>query len=338
MVKKDYTPYSHKEVRNILKWLTGKQNSWLKLYDIEGEEIVEFYGRFTMVNETIADSRVLGFICTFTATSPFGYSALRDVRQTFTNTETIIIENDTDDPENLVKPYVTITPTSDILKLTITNKTTNRQTIIEDIKAGEKITIDNENKLVFSNDIYRVIGSKMYGEVDGDYTTNYPIWIEFCDGDNELVFDFSSKLRPQTKLAVITLASNVCGKILPVARIASICKQRGIILICDASQGAGCIPINVKSIGADVVCFAGHKSLYGPQGTGGAIFCTDKIPNSVIFLISPSITSPTLCDSAKFFQGFGVHCFNPREIRRFSRSISKTITSTLAPVEITFEG
>lgn len=100
--------------------------------------------------------------------------------------------------------------------------------------------------------------------------------------DNELVFDFSSKLKPQTKLAVITLASNLCGKILPVARIASICKQRGIILICDASQGAGCIPINVKSLGADVVCFAGHKSLYGPQGTGGAVFCTDRIPESII--------------------------------------------------------
>lgn len=100
--------------------------------------------------------------------------------------------------------------------------------------------------------------------------------------ENEIVYDFTSKIKPNTTIAVITLASNICGKILPVAKIASVCRKRGIILICDAAQGAGCVPINVKALGIDVLCFAGHKGLYGPQGTGGVLFCNNKLPFPII--------------------------------------------------------
>lgn len=100
--------------------------------------------------------------------------------------------------------------------------------------------------------------------------------------ENDIIYDFVSKIRPNTRMAVVTLASNVCGKILPISKIASVCRKRGIIFICDASQGAGCVPINVTSLGIDVLCFAGHKSLYGPQGTGGVIFCSNNEPKSII--------------------------------------------------------
>lgn len=99
---------------------------------------------------------------------------------------------------------------------------------------------------------------------------------------NDLLYDFSSKIRPNTRMAVVTLASNVTGKILPVASLASICRKRGILLVCDASQAAGCVPINVPSLGIDVLCFAGHKGLYGPQGVGGALFYTDIEPNAIL--------------------------------------------------------
>lgn len=99
--------------------------------------------------------------------------------------------------------------------------------------------------------------------------------------DSETVYDFVSKIKSNTKMAVVSLASNVSGKIIPVAKLAQICKQRGILLICDASQGAGCVPVNVKALGVDVLCFAGHKSLYGPQGTGGALFCCNKEPKCI---------------------------------------------------------
>ncbi len=100
--------------------------------------------------------------------------------------------------------------------------------------------------------------------------------------DKEIVNDFRSKIKPQTTLAVVTLASNVCGRILPVADLAAVCRKKGILLICDVSQCAGAFPINAGTLGADVLCFAGHKSLYGPQGVGGAVFLTDKRPTAVI--------------------------------------------------------
>lgn len=90
--------------------------------------------------------------------------------------------------------------------------------------------------------------------------------------EREIVYDFVSKIRPNTRMAVVTLASNVCGKILPIASLADICRKRNILLICDASQAAGCVPINVKALGVDVLCFAGHKSLYGPPGAAAALY------------------------------------------------------------------
>lgn len=100
--------------------------------------------------------------------------------------------------------------------------------------------------------------------------------------ESEIIFDFTSKIKPQTTIVVVTLASNVCGRILPISKLASLCHKKGIILICDASQGAGCVPINVKALGIDVLCFAGHKGLYGPQGTGGILFCCNKYPSTII--------------------------------------------------------
>ena len=52
-------------------------------------------------------------------------------------------------------------------------------------------------------------------------------------------------------------------------RIASIAHEAGALLVVDASQSAGCVPIDMASMGLDVVCFTGHKGLMGPQGTGG---------------------------------------------------------------------
>ena len=91
MVKKDFSDFSKSEIRAILRWMTArKQNSWLKLYDQDREEICEYFGRFTVVEEQTADSRVIGFTCTFTSCYPYAFSPIREIKQTFSNTETII--------------------------------------------------------------------------------------------------------------------------------------------------------------------------------------------------------------------------------------------------------
>jgi hypothetical protein len=189
LVKKDYSDFTNAEKRAILRWLTArKQNSWLKLYDQDGEEICEYYGRFTMVEEQTADSRVIGFTCTFTSTHPYAFSPIRDVQQTFTGKEQIIVENDSDVVDNVVRPYMAIKPNKAISKLSIKNETTNIITYIKNIKANETLVIDNENKLAYSDNIYRTLGSDFYGDVDG-FVTNYPVWIELIPGDNKLIID-----------------------------------------------------------------------------------------------------------------------------------------------------
>ena len=62
--------------------------------------------------------------------------------------------------------------------------------------------------------------------------------------------------------------SNVFGFILPIEEISRLCKRFDTPLIIDASQSAGCVPINFTALGAQFIAMPGHKALYGPQGTG----------------------------------------------------------------------
>ncbi|MDD6189766.1 MAG: aminotransferase class V-fold PLP-dependent enzyme [Clostridiales bacterium] len=79
---------------------------------------------------------------------------------------------------------------------------------------------------------------------------------------------FDKALTPETKLAVVNHVSNVFGFVLPVERIAKLCRERRIPLVVDASQAAGVLDIDFQRLGADFVAMPGHKGLYGPQGTG----------------------------------------------------------------------
>ena len=81
--------------------------------------------------------------------------------------------------------------------------------------------------------------------------------------------DFAPLFRPNTKAVVCTHASNLTGNMLDIARIAEIAHAHGALLIVDASQTAGTVPIDMTALGVDVLCFTGHKGLMGPQGTGG---------------------------------------------------------------------
>jgi cysteine desulfurase family protein len=76
-------------------------------------------------------------------------------------------------------------------------------------------------------------------------------------------------LTENTRLVVLTHGSNVTGSILPIEEIGRLTRARGIRLLVDVAQTAGLFPIDVESMGIDMLAFTGHKSLYGPQGTGG---------------------------------------------------------------------
>lgn len=80
---------------------------------------------------------------------------------------------------------------------------------------------------------------------------------------------FASLFRPNTKAVICTHASNLTGNMLDLACIAAMAHEHGALLIVDASQTAGAVPIDMTAMGVDVLCFTGHKGLMGPQGTGG---------------------------------------------------------------------
>lgn len=75
-------------------------------------------------------------------------------------------------------------------------------------------------------------------------------------------------IRPNTKLIVVTHASNVTGAIQPLAKIGAIARHRGILFLVDAAQTLGHLPLSVADTGADLVASPGHKGLLGPLGTG----------------------------------------------------------------------
>lgn len=81
--------------------------------------------------------------------------------------------------------------------------------------------------------------------------------------------DFERLMKPNTRAVVCTNASNLTGTVLDIERIAKTAHSHGALVIVDASQTAGCWPIDMEKMGIDVLCFTGHKGLMGPQGTGG---------------------------------------------------------------------
>ena len=76
-------------------------------------------------------------------------------------------------------------------------------------------------------------------------------------------------LQVPTRLLVVTHASNLTGDVYDVARMAEIAHAHGALVCVDAAQTAGCYPIDMAADRLDIVCFTGHKGLFGPQGTGG---------------------------------------------------------------------
>ncbi len=88
-------------------------------------------------------------------------------------------------------------------------------------------------------------------------------------------------LTVPTRLVVVTHASNVTGTLLPVAEITRLAHHAGALVLVDAAQTAGTVPIDMAGLGIDLLAFTGHKGLQGPPGTGGLVL-SDRMESGLI--------------------------------------------------------
>jgi cysteine desulfurase / selenocysteine lyase len=87
--------------------------------------------------------------------------------------------------------------------------------------------------------------------------------------DGALDLEAAGELLEGARLLVVNATSNVLGTVLPLEALSQMARERGVLVLVDGAQSAGCIPQAPAALGADLFAFTGHKSLLGPQGIGG---------------------------------------------------------------------
>ncbi|HUL30015.1 MAG TPA: aminotransferase class V-fold PLP-dependent enzyme [Thermodesulfobacteriota bacterium] len=83
--------------------------------------------------------------------------------------------------------------------------------------------------------------------------------------------EIERKIQTNTKMVVLNHASNVTGTLLPIEEVGLIVRKRNLLFLVDAAQTAGAFRLDIEKDNIDLLAFTGHKSLYGPQGTGGLV-------------------------------------------------------------------
>lgn len=113
------------------------------------------------------------------------------------------------------------------------------------------------------NSVLRILGEKMKsGDIEASFVSPSP------DGFIDPAA-YARLIRKNTSLMILTHAANTTGAVQPVKAVATIGRLHGIRTLIDGAQAAGETEVSVRSIGCDLYAFPGHKSLLGPQGTGG---------------------------------------------------------------------
>lgn len=120
---------------------------------------------------------------------------------------------------------------------------------------------------------------------------HHNVELDIVDADSKgflSIHKIRKAIRPNTKMILLSQASNVTGSIQPIKEIGEICKKHNIFFILDTAQGAGTLKTDFNELNLSALAFTGHKSLLGPQGIGGFI-----INNSFNKICKPLILGGT---------------------------------------------
>lgn len=173
----------------------------------------------------------------------------------------------------------------------------NREVFLARERIARFFNYDKIENVIFTNNITSSLNILIKGTLkEGDHVItssiehnsvirpiisckeNLNVEVDFVESDaNGFIdpHDIEKLIKENTKLVVVTHASNVIGAIQPIKEIGNICKRYGVFFIIDTAQSAGSVPINFKEINASALAFTGHKGLLGPQGIGGFIIDDD---------------------------------------------------------------
>lgn len=112
--------------------------------------------------------------------------------------------------------------------------------------------------------------------------------------------DVEKMIRKETKLVIVLHASNVCGTVVPIEAIGTVCKEHQVFFAVDTAQSAGTIQVDMQKANIDFLAFTGHKGLLGPQGIGGFLI-SEELDKELTPLIaggtgsiSDSLEMPTM--------------------------------------------
>ena len=149
----DIQPY---KVRSVLRWLTGsRQNAWMNVYNVDGDIVCSYLGRFTDVKLQKMDARVIGIVAYFTATTPWAYSDVQTVTMQLNGATNFSIDNESDELYSLIYPRIIYKNTQNDASLSIKNNTVGEETVFKKLQQGEIITIDN-NFVAYSDNTSRI--------------------------------------------------------------------------------------------------------------------------------------------------------------------------------------
>ncbi|GJM36178.1 MAG: cysteine desulfurase IscS [Saprospiraceae bacterium] len=131
-------------------------------------------------------------------------------------------------------------------------------------KGNHIITLKTEHKAVLDScgKIEKMGGEVTYLDVNYDGTVD--------------LAKLEAAIKPSTILVSVMWANNETGVIQPMKEIGEICAKHGVLLMSDATQAVGKIPVNPKEVGVHLMAFSAHK-MYGPKGVG-ALFVNRKKP------------------------------------------------------------
>ena len=185
------------KVRSVLKWLTGsRQSAWLNIYNLDGEPVCSYLGRFTDVKLQKMDARVVGIRAEFTSISPWAYSDEQTVSMTLKGNTEFNIDNNSDDLYSCIYPKVVFENKEDGASLCIKNNTVGTITEFKQLQENEVITIDN-NFVAYSDNTARIFND--------DFNFEFPALSSGinsfnADGKGELTIKFRYPMKVSDSL------------------------------------------------------------------------------------------------------------------------------------------